>query len=565
MENVPKFSVNYTKPKPIDIATLEEKDVAKEHDYYPFHIEHLQSYNPTYSLFFDLTEQNYNRIALNNRYHIRNPGQVVTADLTVEEKPIFIKFSPLLDPLRYMIGKYEILQKDQNPLPSLAIPEIETQISQKIYCTNNASYVDCFFSYLTSQLLHTHGFIHGTDFYGSFLGVQEKYRINVIDDYEYLQGSSFFASKKGKLFEVDDSMMNEMFDYGSRKNKQKLQIQEDDDAQIVADEICEIISTVDCSGCDLVLDYEKDNASRSSVGSDNSSDNYSSDESKDTEWTDDDESSCSLSSSSADEEKDEISEEEETLFAYIHNFPVQMICMEKCDGTLDELFMKDIINERTGASALFQIVMILIAYQKSLLFTHNDLHTNNIMYVKTEEEFLYYVYREKLYKVPTYGRIYKMIDFGRGCYQFQGRTFCSDSFAPGGDAATQYNFEPFYNKKKPLLEPNYSFDLCRLGTSIYDFLIDENEDCYQLNELQSTIYRWCLDDNGKNVLYKKTGEERYPNFKLYKMIARNVHNHTPERQLEFPFFNQFEISAKLKCKLIETVTVINLDQLPTYF
>ena len=559
MENVPKFSVNYTKPKPIEVATLEEKDVAEDNDYYPFHIEHLQSYNPTYSLFFDLTEQNYNRIALNNRYHIRNTTEVIAADLTVEEKPIFIKFSPLLDPLRYMIGKYEILQKDQNPLPKLETPEIETQISQKIYCTNNASYVDCFFSYLTSQLLHTHGFIHGTDFYGSFLGIQEKYRINVIDDYDYLQGSVFFASKKGKLFEVDDALMNEMFEYGSRKNKQKLQIQEDDDAQIVADEIFEIVSTEDngdCSGNDLVLDYEKDNVSRSSVGSDNSSDNYSSDN---TEWTDDNDDktgSGSSSSSNSSLENDEISEEE-TLFAYIHNFPVQMICMEKCDGTLDELFMKDIIDERTGASALFQIVMILIAYQNSFSFTHNDLHTNNIMYVKTEEEFLYYVYREKMYKVPTYGRIYKMIDFGRGCYQFQGRTFCSDSFAPGGDAATQYNFEPFYNKKKPLLEPNYSFDLCRLGTSIYDFLIDENEDYYQMNELQSTIYRWCLDDNGKNVLYKKTGEERYPNFKLYKMIARNVHNHTPERQLDFPFFSQFETRETPQ-------NAINLDTFPTY-
>ena len=37
-----------------------------------------------------------------------------------------------------------------------------------------------------------------------------------------------------------------------------------------------------------------------------------------------------------------------------------------------------------------------------------------------------------------------------------------------------------------------------------------------------------FDDNGKNILYKKNGEERYPNFKLYKMIARIVHNHTPE-------------------------------------
>ena len=27
---------------------------------------------------------------------------------TIEKKDIFIKFSPLLDPIRYMIGKYDV-------------------------------------------------------------------------------------------------------------------------------------------------------------------------------------------------------------------------------------------------------------------------------------------------------------------------------------------------------------------------------------------------------------------------------------------------------------------------
>ena len=42
-----------------------------------------------------------------------------------------------------------------------------------------------------------------------------------------------------------------------------------------------------------------------------------------------------------------------------------------------------------------------------------------------------------------------------------------------GDAATQYNCEPYFNDKKPRLEPNFSFDLCRLGCSIFDYFIDD--------------------------------------------------------------------------------------------
>jgi len=210
-----------------------------------------------------------------------------------------------------------------------------------------------------------------------------------------------------------------------------------------------------------------------------------------------------------------------------------------------------------------QIVLTLIVYQKAFSFTHNDLHTNNIMYVNTEAEFLYYKYNKKTYKVPTYGRIFKLIDFGRSIYRFHGKTFCSDSFAPGGDAATQYNCEPYMNDNKPRLDPNPSFDLCRLGCSMYDFLIDE-ETADEMDPFQKIVYNWCCDDNDKNILYKKHGEERYPNFKLYKMIARTVHHTTPQEQLDYPFFNEFAISAKELKKLVQYITVIDIDGIPSY-
>jgi len=236
-----------------------------------------------------------------------------------------------------------------------------------------------------------------------------------------------------------------------------------------------------------------------------------------------------------------------------------MICLEKCEGTIDDLFEKCLIDEDNGCSALMQVILSLFTYQKMFHFTHNDLHTNNIMYSVTEKEFLYYKVNGVYYKVPTYGKIFKLIDFGRSIYKFKGQLFCSDSFYPGGDAATQYNFGPFYNKKRPKLEPNYSFDLCRLGTSIYDFIIDD-EQVSEMDDLQKTIYRWCLDDKAKNILYKKNGEERFPEFKLYKMIARTVHEHTPENQLEYPFFCKY----KMETLDDDNADIIDIDAMPTY-
>ena len=213
--------------------------------------------------------------------------------------------------------------------------------------------------------------------------------------------------------------------------------------------------------------------------------------------------------------------------------------------------------------------MILITYQKMFAFTHNDLHTNNIMFNETKKKFLFYKYKNILYKVPTFGRIFKIIDFGRSIYKLNGETFCSDSFQTGGDAATQYNTEPYFNKNKPRIEPNFSFDLCRLACSIYDYIIIENENEEEnehlinkdLDSVKKIILEWCLDDKGINMLYKNNGQDRYPDFKLYKMIARHVHNHIPIAQLERPEFKSFELIGKKEDKIAKE-DIMNIDEYP---
>ena len=59
------------------------------------------------------------------------------------------------------------------------------------------------------------------------------------------------------------------------------------------------------------------------------------------------------------------------------------------------------LNNKEWASCLFQIIMILITYQKVFDFTHNDLHTNNIMYQHTDKKFINYKYNNVYYRVPT--------------------------------------------------------------------------------------------------------------------------------------------------------------------
>ena len=575
-----KFKLNYHKPRKVILEDLEKEFSEKnEGEPNPFIIDQFQSYHPIYKKFFELTESNYNSVGLNHRFHMTGLNKIWDSKLSRSvDCELFIKFAPLLDPVRYLIGRYK-LNDDFRILPNLT-----NKSHEKLESLNNASYIDNFFCYLSSQLLHNHNISNGIDYYGSFMGVQKKFRINLADDIDYLKQSEYFNENQGKIYEVEE-FENPFANFGSRNNKNKLLIHNtSSESKISLDEVCEII--LEEIKNDEKLDelkieeedcvYEKSSDSLQDSSSENTSNNsevnYSDDESS--RWSDvddeedpEDESEDEDSTEETNEEESNEESDEESeipMNAFIYDFPVQMICLEKCKGTLDRLFVKKTLDIDTAASALFQVIMTLFAYQKAFNFTHNDLHTNNIMYVDTDEENLYYKASQNYYKVPTYGRLFKIIDFGRAIYKFKGTIFCSDSFSLGGDASTQYNCEPYFNKKKPRLEPNYSFDICRLGCSIYDFLLDiddQNDENYELDILQKLIIDWVTDDNGKNVLYMTNGEERYPNFKLYKMISRTVHNKTPEDQLKQTLFSDFIVQ---KDDIPEGQQIIDLDAIPSY-
>ena len=76
--------------------------------------------------------------------------------------------------------------------------------------------------------------------------------------------------------------------------------------------------------------------------------------------------------------------------------------------------------------------------------------------------------------------------------------------------------------------------------------------------LKNIIDEWCEDDYGKNILYKSSGEERYPGFKLYKMIARIVNNLVPKDIMRKPVF------AKYRQAKAPKEPIINIDAIPCY-
>ena len=145
-------------------------------------LHNLQNYIPMYRRFFALSESNHNTINLNHRRHATTVAagvnkntviaNITSDDETIEKMPVFIKYSPLLDPIKYLSGKYDMMVNDLLVLPKYDGTDADAIATKsvhqnKMHDINNSSYVDSFFTYLTSRVLHEHGFVHGVDFYGS--------------------------------------------------------------------------------------------------------------------------------------------------------------------------------------------------------------------------------------------------------------------------------------------------------------------------------------------------------------------------------------------------------------
>ena len=595
--------INYTKRKNEQLFQTIKKEEIMD-------MEYIQNYIPIYSRFFNLTPTNYENVNLDNKWYLseirtKETNNIFNCVINTSGKEsktrtdnVFCKIVPLVDPYKYMVGKLF----DKEEIFNIPTFVNNTDSHDALRDVNNNGYVDGLFAYFSNMLLNNNNFVHGINHYGSFIGVKRNMSVNIYDDIEYLSTSSFFNKHKNVDFSVEDytHLLNEIIDNedcvklppiiihnnNTSENVLSLQDKPEDCSGLLqnintlddgifedifesslessnisnentltlndlADTDLEIIDVV-TSGDTMKLD-NKSICSSSSCSSRtshtsicNSNDDESCDNSDETEWSDE----------SSSDESDEI------LTAVIPRFPVELIFMEKLEYTLDTIMMddEDKLNDEEWLSILMQVIMTLIVYQNVFSFTHNDLHTNNIMFVNTNKQFLYYKYQGVYYKVPTFGRIAKIIDFGRSIYKYNGVVMCSDSFKSGEDAATQYNTEPYFNPSKPRLEPNMSFDLCRLACSIYDELIEDPDDIGD-SVVAKIINEWCTDDSGRNVMYKKNGDERYPSFKLYKMIARIVHNHTPDNQLQRPEFSQYSISkSQIGNKVMKHV--MNIDSMP---
>ncbi len=457
-----------------------------------------------------------------------------------ESRRVFLKVTHLLDPIHWIRGEYS-LPKDA------ALPGNQRTWAtawKKLHEPCNQAYIESVASYALGRLAEEGITPHFNHFYGSFCAKAATYRYNLTEDfYSYRDERWFWKGYDNTLFKLS---------VRDRKNPNAP----------VPERVQQYVFDADIDNSSSIsTDLGEQELENIVVDSVKEGSIHSADSMRSMSFEN---SSSSSSSSGLSSDMSDILEAYE-VYAEMSNYPVMLIFTEMNEGTMEDLLTN---FEEVGASPgiveweerwtawLFQIIAALVCAQKVIGFTHNDLHTNNIVWTATKEEFLYYrTGAGVIYRVPTFGKIFKIIDFGRAIFTLNETMYISDDFKEDNDAGEQYAFSPLCDKYEKEVPPNPSFDLCRLAVSLLGNLFplkpDEIEDGDVLStekglivketvsELYNLLWSFMIDDAGKNVFMNPDESERFPNFDLYKHIAEWIHVAVPAEQVGKPIFTQF--------------------------
>ena len=341
----------------------------------------LQTYFPTLSKLFRITKHQSNTIWLDSKYRVSTIDISGTSGLcsvgltsntpaaaTTEEqrKQAYLKVTHLLDPIRWMKGEYSLPKQVGLPWHSKTWANAWTKLQDP----TNQAYIEVVASYAVGRLRELDISPHFNEFYGGFCARADTYRYNLTEEFKSFRNTRWFwhGQKRG-LYKLHVG-------YSNNPNKSVT-----DD--VLNDIIREPSIVADDSASEEEIDVD--------IVDDNDGGSLHSDKMSDISFAEENESDMVSDDTEI--------EDKYRIYSEISDFPVMMIALENNDGTMDSL-----LDDYSGVGAtpgteewedrwsawIFQVLAALSVAQSIIGLTHNDLHTNNIVWTKTEEEFLYY-------------------------------------------------------------------------------------------------------------------------------------------------------------------------------
>lgn len=554
---------------------------------------HLQRYHPALDIFkISESSLSHKNLELPSKYHIDSWGaqdesqpkiwnttRIVYDNPTISEPcKTFVKTIHLLNPIDLIKEKYTV---PEHPL----LPQSEgtwKRTLTKLHSHNNQAYVDTVANFVVSHFRELDLSPHFVYYYGAATGISTKYQFNISQEYDTYRQCRWFwkgmKSHSARLTVVHgDADIEEIPDFEEiYKNITTCPFDDDTESEASEGELEPIITDIpDNTDIESIKSFTFDNIEEEA---DNVKDifeiNKKITKRTSLKRTESSSESNSESDCSTDEDDDDESDSVEIdICLEIPNMPVILIHQEAQDGVMDALLDEDEIDgfkrgsqgwETRWVAWIFQIIAALSFLQNAVCFTHNDLHSNNILWRNTDKKFLYYKAKDgTIWRVPTFGKIFSIIDFGRSIFRLGKHLWISDDHWPDQEAGDQYNFGAFFDHTKPKNPPNPSFDLARLAISLVDGLYDEKPDKkkgrgvsiisqegnWKVYETKSPLFNllwsWTVNKDGATVYEDANGNQKYDGFDLYIRIAHDVHNAIPKDQIYKPIFQQFKWKQKV--------------------
>jgi hypothetical protein len=565
---------------------------------------HLQRYHPALDIFkIPETAISHKNVELPSKYFIDNwvsqdetNAKMWNVTRKTEDSAAselcktFVKSVHLLNPIdlikeKYVMPEHPLLPQSENTWKKTLL---------KLHSHNNQAYVDAVANFVLSRFRELNLTPHCILYYGAATGICKKYQFNISQEYDTYRQCRWFwngmKSHSARLTVVrGDADIEDIPNFEDIYKEIVTCPFEEETAE--GEIVLEPIATenIDSTDVESVKSFTFDNIEEDAQNVKDIFEINKQVTKRSSLKKSDSESESDLTEDSTDESDEDDDDDDDSsveldidICLEIPNMPVVLIYQEAQDGVMDTLLDEDEIDGHDKGSQgwearwiawLFQIISALTFLQSAVCFTHNDLHSNNILWRKTDKKFLYYRTKDgTIWRVPTYGKIFSIIDFGRSIFRLGKHLWVSDDHWPDQEAGDQYNFGPFFDHTKPKNPPNPSFDLCRLAISLIDGLYEEKppkkkgkgvsiisqEDNWKVFETTSPLFNllwsWTVDKSGQTVFEDKDGDEKYEGFELYIRIAHDVHNAVPKDQLHKPVFAQY----KWKQKVSQDETIYSL-------
>lgn len=220
------------------------------------------------------------------------------------------------------------------------------------------------------------------------------------------------------------------------------------------------------------------------------------------------------------------------LFLEYRDFPCYLLMCEKADTDIDMLYDIGKLEEMHFNSIVFQIYAAIFSAVSIFGLKHNDLHLSNVMLSRTKQKYLYYYYKGDYFRIPTFGYIVRIIDWGRGTYEFDGNHGYNHIFTQEYDCFEQYRYKRMNHSGKDNVLPSRQkwTDIVMITHNILNAWKE-----FRNTELGKSMMKWIENKDGVALDVEEF------NWDIYCQVTNNTFNVQPHHILQNRSFRQFII------------------------